>query len=124
MIKKPEAQTTEVVLATGKYIHIKFADVIKILTMIDEHGQSDSLAARTNGNEHTVRVPSETVNIVKKFVAAHPEMSQHPTGKKVMGPPAKKASGRVAAVAIRTSGAVRRRGNGVDPCDCGFSSGG
>lgn len=124
MVKKPKAQTTEVVLATGKYIHIKFADVIKILTMIDEQGQSDSLAARTNGKEHTVRVPSETVNIVKEFVAAHPEMSQHPTGKKVMGPPAKKASGRVAAVAIRTTGAVRRRGGGVDPCDCGFSSGG
>jgi hypothetical protein len=119
MVKKPEAQTTEVVLATGKYIHMKFADVIKILTMIDEHGQSDSLAARTNGKEHTVRVPSETVNIVKKFVAAHPEMSQHPTGKKVMG-----ASGRVVAVVIRTSGAVRLRGGGVDPCDCGFSSGG
>jgi hypothetical protein len=117
MVKKPEAQTTEVVLATGKYIHINFADVIKILTMIDEHSQSDSLAARTNGKEHTVRVPSETVNIVKEFVAAHSEMSQHPTGKKVIGP-AKKASGRVAA------GAVRRRGGSVDPCDCSFSSGG
>ena len=63
MVKKPEAKKAEVVLATGKYIHIKFADVIKILTMIDEHSQSDRLAARTKGKEHSVRVSSETVNI-------------------------------------------------------------
>jgi hypothetical protein len=118
MVKKHEAKKAEVILAIEKYIHIRFADVIKILAMIDEYSQSDRLAARTNGKEHTVRVPSETVNIVKEFVAAHPEMSQHPTGKKVVSPPAKKASGRVVA------GAVRRRGGRVDPCDCSFSSGG
>ncbi len=127
MVKKPETKKAEVVLATGKYIYIKFADVIKILTMIDEHGQSNKLAARVKGKEHTVRVPSETVNIVKEFVAAHPEMSQHATGKKVLRPAAKKAPLGVAAVANLASGAVRPRGErprgGVDRC-CGFGPGG
>jgi hypothetical protein len=123
MVKKPEAKKAEVVLAKGKYIHIKFAHVIKVLTMIDEHGQSNRLAARTNGKEHTVRVPSKTVNIVKEFVAAHPEMNQHPTGKKVPRPAAKKASGGVAAMVNRASGAVRPRGGSVEPCDCSFDSG-
>jgi hypothetical protein len=115
MVKKPEAKKAEVVLATGKYIYIKLADVIRILTLIDEHGQSNRLAARTNGIEHAVRVPSETVNIVKECVAAHPEMSKHPTGKKVLRPAAKK-------VANRASGAVRPRGSDRD-C-CGFGPGG
>jgi len=114
MVKRLEAKKDDVVFATSKYINIGFSDVIKILIMINEHGQSNKLAAKLRGEGHNVRVPSETVNIVKTIVANHPEMSQHPIGKKILRPTAKKASRNGALMAAPVN----------DRECCGFGPGG
>jgi hypothetical protein len=129
MVKKPAVKKAEVVLMTKEYVNIEFADVIKILTMISEHDQSNKLAAKAKrGRQHLVQIPKDTVNMFKRFVADHPEMSQHPIGKKVMRPTAKMASVGAAPMAARavtrvSSNVAPKATQATDEKCCNFDSG-
>jgi hypothetical protein len=117
MTKKPAAKKAEpVFMGEGKSIDIQFHDVITVLAMINEYGQLDKLAARAKRQKLKVSIPSETVNSVKRFVAAHPEMSQHPIGKTVIRPAAEKVSKAGALTAAPA-------GDGYRYC-CSFDPGG
>lgn len=122
--KKPEAKKREFLPATGKYVYVEFGDIVTILSMINEHGQSNELAALTKGLEHVVRVPSKTANAVKKFIADHPEMSKHPTGDKVLGPaPKTEEAPQLTRAAKPVASGVNLVPRNLD-CRCGFCPGG
>jgi hypothetical protein len=120
MVKKPEAKKKGFHPATGKYVYVEFGDIVTILAMINEHDQSNELAALTKGLEHVVRVPSKTANAVKKFIADHAEMSNHPTGEKVLGPAEEELRGMPAKPIASGVNLVPRN---LD-CRCGFCPGG
>jgi hypothetical protein len=122
--KKSEGKKREFRPATGKFVYVEFGDLVTILSMINEHGQAAELAALTKGSDHVVRVPSGTANAVKKFIAEHPEMSEHPTGEKVLGPaPTEEAPQLTTRGARPVASGVNVVPRNLD-CRCGFCPGG
>lgn len=126
MVRKIKSKDLDYVPATGKYVSVKFTDVIKVFKILDKYGQLSKLAALTKGDEHKLRFPSDTVNLIKKTVAAHPDLRQDPIGKKVIRPKAKKGAVEIASFAEgarpgRAPTAARLSGGRW--C-CGFDPGG
>lgn len=90
MDKDVKAKRAPFVRASGDYIDVKFEDVIRILAMINDHGQLNELAMVAKEKQSIVRIPSQTINDVKEFIADNAELSRDPLGKKVLRPTKKK----------------------------------
>ena len=129
MVKKEKVkeneEENEFIPATGKYVYVELGDLVTILAMINDHAQSNELSTRTKGLQHVVRIPSQTANEVKKFIANHPDMRQHPIGKKVLCPAPKTEAAAPRELEPRASVAP---GANMIPrtyrCRCGFCPGG
>jgi hypothetical protein len=61
----------------GKYVRLKFSDLVKIVAMIEQHGQSKKLMGRSSAINTSVRLSSDAAKAVKELVAAHPVMSNY-----------------------------------------------
>jgi hypothetical protein len=104
-------------------VRLKFSDLVKIVAMVEHHGQSKKLVGRTNAINASVRVPADAAVAVKKLVAAHPVMSSSLLGRRVLfGRKKTPTAGAVQRdAAIQPSGGSVATGN--DYC-CGFGPGG
>lgn len=89
MAKKPTKETTSrmTLMSGDEPFELKFRDLLDIVAVIIKGGQFDSLRARAISEELTVLVPVETVNSVKKFVAANEDLAADPIGVKVLSAP-------------------------------------
>jgi hypothetical protein len=116
MTRKPTPTERPYDPPRGKYVRLKFDDLVRIVAMVEHHGQSRKLMGKTSAIEASVRVPSDAAKAVKELVAAHPEMRSSSLGKRVLF--ARKKT-ETAAVA-RAGGSVA---TGNDYC-CGFGPGG
>jgi hypothetical protein len=116
MTRKPTPAKRPYDPPRGKYVRLKFSDLVKIVAMVEHHGQSSKLMRKTNAINTSVRVPSDAAKAVKEVVAAHAEMSRSPLGKRVL----------FARKTTETVGVARAAGSvatGNDYC-CGFGPGG
>jgi hypothetical protein len=131
MTRKPTPTERPYDPPRGKYVRLKFDDLIRILAMVEHHGQSRKLMGKTSAIETSVRVPSDAARAVKELVARHPEMRSSSLGKRVLF--ARKKT-RAAAVALSARSVVAREtptvarsagsvATGNDYC-CGFGPGG
>jgi hypothetical protein len=126
MTKKPKPTDAQFDRPRGKFVQVRFGDIVQILAMIDTHGQSKKLASKTKSDAHKVRIPAETVIAVKALVAGHSDMSRSALGKRVLY--AKKARPVTDKVVKPTAAAGAARptssvATGDNQC-CGFDSGG
>ena len=90
--------------------------------MVERHGQSRKLASKTSAIDASVRIPADAARAVKELVAAHPEMSKSPLGKRVLFARKKTqtAGARLSDATVAPGGSVA---TGNDYC-CGFGPGG
>jgi hypothetical protein len=117
MTRKPTPTKRPYDPPRGKYVRLKFSDLVKIVAMVEHHGQSRKLMGKTSAVKTSVRVPSEAAKAVKELVAAHPEMRSSPLGKRVLFA---RETTEAVGVAPRAGGSVA---TGNDYC-CGFGPGG
>ena len=123
MTRKPTPTERPYDSPRGKYVRLKFDDLVRILAMIEHHGQSRKLTGKTSAIKTSVRVPSDAAKAVKELVAAHPVMRSTPLGKRVLFARKKTqtvGAPRSAVAVARGTGSVAT-GNGY--C-CGFDAGG
>jgi len=116
MTRKPTSKERPYDPPRGKYVRLKFSDLVKIVAMVEHHGRSSQLMRKTSAITTSVRVPSDAAKAVKELVAAHAEMRSSPLGKRVL----------FARKKTETVGAARAAGSvatGNDYC-CGFGPGG
>ncbi len=97
-------------------MRLKFSDLVKIVAMVEHHGQSSKLMRTTSAIKTSVRVPAEAATAVKEVVSKHAEMRSSPLGKRVLF--ARKTTQAVGVA--RAEGSVA---TGNDYC-CGFGPGG
>ncbi|MGM4871384.1 hypothetical protein AB7645_09165 [Bradyrhizobium sp. 956_D2_N1_5] len=102
-------------------------DVIKVVKMIEKHDQLASFARKMKSEKAEVRIPADTVNLVKDFVAEK-KLHKNAIGKHIINARDKRPT---ADTEIRTSiavatGAVAARGPDGDPnrCNMGQVEGG
>ena len=113
MIRKPTPTERPYNPPRGKYVRLKFSDLVKIVAMVEHQGQLRKLMRKTSAMRTSVRVPSDAA---KELVAAHPEMGSSSLGKRVL----------FARKKTQTVGVARVAGSvatGNDYC-CGFGPGG
>jgi len=130
MTRKPTPTKRPYDPPRGKFVRLKFDDLVRILAMVEHHGQSSKLMSKTSAIETSVRVPSDAAKAVKELVAAHPEMRSSALGKRVLFARKKTETAAVAldarSVAAETATVARSAGSvatGNDYC-CGFRRGG
>lgn len=117
MARKPQSDdaAAKPTLMTGrKPAVLRFDEFIKIVDLLTEPEKKDLLLALCEKDDLKVSVPVRTVNKIKRFVAAHAELRDHPVGAMIMHPverPKRQAGALVASA--------------EDPFNtcCGFGSG-
>jgi hypothetical protein len=116
MTRKPTPTNRPYDPPRGKYVRLKFSDLVKIVAMVEHHGQSSKLMRKTSAINTSVRVPADAARAVKEVVAAHAEMRSSSLGKRVLF--ARKTTQAVGVA--RAEGSVA---TGNNDC-CGFGPGG
>jgi hypothetical protein len=123
---KPVQKVTPVYLEPGLSIRMSLHDVIKAVKMIEKHGHLAKFTNKLMRRQAQVRLPADTVNLVKDFVADN-GMHKTSMGKHIVGgrgtPTGAPRAGTISASptvsASATIGASFGE-NGGDPNQCNF----
>lgn len=119
----PVEKVTPVHLAQGASIRMGLHDVIKAVKMIEKHGQLAKFMSKLKREQAEVRLPADTVNLVKDFVAEN-GMHKNSMGKHIVSGRGRAAGepppGTRAADASRPESALA--GDDGDPNKCQFGT--
>ncbi|WP_128957152.1 hypothetical protein [Bradyrhizobium zhanjiangense] len=111
--RKSVEKVTPIHLQPGVSIRMSLHDLIRAVQMIEKHGHLKKFTSKLKREQAQVRVPADTVNLVKNFVADN-GLHTNAIGKHIVH-----GRGRAAAAANEIAGAAINADDG-DPNKCHF----